>query len=186
MLRSQRGFTLLELLVVLIIISIFFGMSALAIRDSSEDKLREETLRLQALLQLAKEKALFENQNIGLHFYDQGYGFIVEDSMPDPNEPEKDIDFFSLVDKKLGDKTLRRRDLPQKFTLFLSAEENDIGLKSSWPSDDDINALQPHTMFYSSGENMPFTIEVNFDNKIRRRLSVNALGKITLEALEYL
>lgn len=49
-----RGFTLLELLVVVAIIALTTGLSVLALRDSDRDRLEQEAVRLSALLEAAR------------------------------------------------------------------------------------------------------------------------------------
>lgn len=187
MYKAKKGFTLLEVLVVLVIISFFFGMAALAIRDSSEDTLSKEARRLKALLQLTKEKALFENLDIGLHLYENGYGFLIQVKVPDPNDANKTIRQFIRLDQELDDKSFRVRELHEKIVLRMEAEDDSVELASEWPDEKDVSTtLKPHAFFYSSGENSPFTIELNFDDKVRQSLSVNTLGKIKLGFVEYL
>ena len=53
----QRGFTLIELMVVLAIIAIGIGVVALALRDPTQDKLERDAMRLAALLEMARAEA---------------------------------------------------------------------------------------------------------------------------------
>ena len=52
-----RGFTLLELLVVLSIIALSVGVASLALRDGSQTQLEHEGTRLAALLEMARAEA---------------------------------------------------------------------------------------------------------------------------------
>lgn len=54
---SRRGFTLLELLVVLSIVAVSVGVVTLALRDSSATQLEREGARLAALLEMARAEA---------------------------------------------------------------------------------------------------------------------------------
>ena len=76
--RSRdHGFTLLELLVVIVIISILFSLTTLAIRTNSPEELIEtEARRLDRLLQLALEEAILKGEEYGLEFNRRGYRFL--------------------------------------------------------------------------------------------------------------
>ena len=54
---APRGFTLLELMVVMVIIAIATGLMTLALRDSAESQLEKEAVRLCSLLESARAQA---------------------------------------------------------------------------------------------------------------------------------
>ncbi|MBK6470655.1 MAG: prepilin-type N-terminal cleavage/methylation domain-containing protein [Betaproteobacteria bacterium] len=54
---ADRGFTLLELLIVVAIIAVSAGLIALSLRDGDEAKLEEEGERLSALLEMARAES---------------------------------------------------------------------------------------------------------------------------------
>ena len=55
--RRQRGFTLIELMIVVAIIAIATGVASLALRDPTAAKLEQEAVRLAALLESARAEA---------------------------------------------------------------------------------------------------------------------------------
>ena len=56
-LRRQRGFTLIELMLVVAIIAIATGVASLALRDPTAAKLEQEAVRLAALLESARAQS---------------------------------------------------------------------------------------------------------------------------------
>jgi general secretion pathway protein H len=55
--RCQRGFTLIELMVVVALIAIAIGVVSLSLRDGDSDRLDNESARLAALLESARAEA---------------------------------------------------------------------------------------------------------------------------------
>jgi general secretion pathway protein H len=54
---AERGFTLLELLIVVAIVAVSAGLITLSLRDGDEARLEEEGERLSALLEMARAEA---------------------------------------------------------------------------------------------------------------------------------
>ena len=55
--RAAAGFTLLELMVVVLIVAVASGMTVMTLRDRSQSKLEEEGARLAALLETARTQS---------------------------------------------------------------------------------------------------------------------------------
>ncbi len=73
----QRGFTLLELLVVLVIIGIMLGAVSFSTIQSSRQRLQTDAQRLALLLQLAREEAIVRNAPTAFEATENGYHFLV-------------------------------------------------------------------------------------------------------------
>lgn len=70
----QPGFTLVEILVVMLIISITFGMAMLAVGDfGKERKIRSAAEGFAQFLQLVHERALLESSTLQVQLNTQGY-----------------------------------------------------------------------------------------------------------------
>ncbi len=127
------GFTLLEVLVVMVLIGIILGFVTLSV-GSRGDNLEREARRLQALLGLAREQAIINYQQIGLQIKTDGYVFLVQgEENWQPLET---------------DGPLRARRLPPGMALAFSLDHTET------VSGDD---AQPRVALLSSGEITPFS-----------------------------
>ena len=75
--RQQRGFTLIEILVVLVVIGIAMAMVAINGMPGARDGLRFETERLAQLLSLAREEAQVRGAPIRLEADETRYRFAI-------------------------------------------------------------------------------------------------------------
>ncbi len=155
--NSQTGFSLLELLVVVVVVAILFTYTTLAIRsDTPEDLLKKEAFRLERLVQLALEEAILRGEEYAIEVHQNGYRFLR---------------FTANQWQPLAnDKILRARDLPLDMELEMRLEETEIviqpasGNKASanvdpdeqtGNEDNDIEELKPQIFLLSSGEITP-------------------------------
>jgi general secretion pathway protein H len=75
--ESESGFTLLELLVVLVIMGIMLGAVSLNAMQSTRQRLQTDAQRISLLLQLAREEAIVRNRPTAFEVKDKGYQFLV-------------------------------------------------------------------------------------------------------------
>jgi len=75
--RTPGGFTLVELLVVMVIIGITLGLASLNAIPSPRQNLQEEAQRLALLLQLARDEAIVRNRLVTFEATPERYRFLV-------------------------------------------------------------------------------------------------------------
>ncbi|SNS18292.1 type II secretion system protein H (GspH) [Noviherbaspirillum humi] len=75
--RPQRGFTLLELLVVLVIVGITLGVATMNAMPSERQVLQSDAERIALLMQLARDEAIVRNRPIAFEAQDDRYRFLI-------------------------------------------------------------------------------------------------------------
>jgi general secretion pathway protein H len=76
-LRKVSGFTLVELMVVLVIVGLTLGLATLNALPSPRQDLQKEAQRIALLLQLARDEAIVRNQLVTFEADPEHYHFLV-------------------------------------------------------------------------------------------------------------
>src|SRR6202049_2485358 len=98
----SKGFTLVEILVVVVIMAIVISLAVLSIGVTGRDsQLDEESRRIEGLLGLLHERALLEGRDFGLRIEPSAYEFVVY-------EPRRDR--WMMLDQE---REFRHRELPK-------------------------------------------------------------------------
>jgi general secretion pathway protein H len=74
---AERGFTLLELLVVLVIAGLTLGMVSFNAMPSEHQVLQQEAQRIGLLLQLARDEAILRNAPVAFEADGERYHFLI-------------------------------------------------------------------------------------------------------------
>jgi general secretion pathway protein H len=77
--RRVCGFTLLELLVVMVIAGLTLGMVSFNAMPSERKILQNESQRIAILLQMARDEAIVRNRPIAFQVDGQGYRFLIRE-----------------------------------------------------------------------------------------------------------
>jgi general secretion pathway protein H len=75
-LKPMAGFTLIEIMVVLLIITITIGMVGINLQRGDNNLVQEEADRIVILLQAAREEAILQGQVFAVQFNTDGYRFL--------------------------------------------------------------------------------------------------------------
>lgn len=137
----QTGFTLIEILVVLIIVGLLAALAVFNMAGSSQQReLENEVRELFLLMQTVRDQAVLNNLEMGLLLEDDGYRFVA--FQDDTGEW-----------KASGERVFRKRPLPEWLAVTSFVESDTPRLASVE------DRLRPDVVFFSSGETTPFELE---------------------------
>jgi general secretion pathway protein H len=177
--RRQHGFSLLEIMVVVVIIGILISLATISIGSVADDSVAEHGRRLEALLDLASDEAEMQGRELGLRFYQHKYEFSVRN----PAVDEKGVSTWVWTPLE-ADELLKPRNLGDEITLELELEGEEITLDYEHDSE---KTYIPQVLILSSGD-----VEPEFSLLIRPsftgegvRLNVDFTGKVETERDEF-
>lgn len=157
--RYGAGFTLVEILVVLVIVGIVVAMALLSLGTLGDNRnLETEARRLSTLLQMANDDATIQGRDFGLEVMQSRYRFVEFD--PFLNQ------WFQVTD----DDFMRERSLEEGSEFELIIEERRILLQEAARETEDEDEDEgnrdltddylPHILILSSGDTSPFELRI--------------------------
>lgn len=163
--RPTSGFTLIEILVVLIVVGLLAALAIVNLGGGTQQRELQNTVReLYLLMQTASEQAILNNQELGVILDDDAYRFVV---------------FNDLEGRWAGqsERLFRQRPIPEwaELTPFI---ENDIPRLAN--NEDE---LRPSIVFFSSGETTPFELEFSIG---QQRDALHRLQSDGLDGIEWI
>jgi general secretion pathway protein H len=167
-----KGFTLVEIMVVVVIMAVVISLAVLSIGATGRDsQLDEESRRIEGLVGLLHERALFEGRDFGLRIEPTGYEFVVY-------EPNRDR--WLTLDQE-GE--FRHRELPKGVIFQLELDSQVVVLKPverNLASDSD--PPRPQVAIAASGEGTPFRLTLEREaTRARASVDGDAFGKTSRE-----
>lgn len=167
----NTGFTLIEVLVVMLIIGIIVSFATLSVGRGTDKVVEEEARRLAGLVELAGQEAVLQSRELALRLAPGGYEFQMFDK-----------DQWRRV---TADDTLRPRTLPDGVRLEINIEGEvvKLGKKST---NGDASKTEPRVYLLSSGEITPFQLVVFRAGKSGEgyRVKGDVAGKIVVEEVK--
>ena len=157
-----RGFTLLEIMVVLVLVGIITSFALLSVGGGPRSRLAEEARRLAARVELHQQEAILNGQTHGIQFARAGYTLL---TLGEKGEWQP-----AAVN------TLIHHALPEDIALSLWVEDRPVDLK--------IPRKLPQVLLLASGEATEFVAVFGFtdDSSLdapRYRVAGDALGRLT-------
>ena len=164
----HSGFTLLEILVVLVMIGILVGAATLTIHRNPHLALQQETERLNAVMRLAQEQAILRAEVYGVRFEPTGYAFLrrVGSQWQAFTEPP-----------------YQAHTLPEVMQWVLSENHYPAAL---FPDTAAAEEQPPQIVLLPSGEMTPFVLELHstdpdLESGERYRLEGSSMGELKLQ-----
>lgn len=169
--RRVAGFTLLEMLVVVLIIGIVTSFAVLSIGgDRRGEELERETLQFTELLRLAAEQTVLRGEEWGVQIGAHDYRFLVYTETAWVEQAE--------------DPLFRVRTLAADTELQVELEGRDIVLGAAGDAGEEpkTDVLKPTLFILSSGEISQFVATFSAPKTEQRyTVQADALGTLTLE-----
>lgn len=168
----SRGFTLIELMVVVVIIGLLSAGFLLSLNSTGRDsQLEQERDRLATLIDYVRERAAMQTVEYGLRCQADGYQFVMYDTRK------------SLWTEDPLDDSLRQRTLPPGLAIALSVEGKGIVLPQRRVDRKGKSAeidLTPQLMLFSNGDVTPFKLTLERSGTGRSTLiSSDPQGKVS-------
>ena len=151
-LAAARGFTLIEIMVVVLIIGVMSAGLLLSVSLTGRDReLEKESDRLLALINYAREQAELQTREYGIIFQDDNYEFV-------------SYDVHRQVWRTVfEDDALVLRRLPYGLNVKLKVETRPVVLKKPADAKD----KTPQVMIFSSGDLTQFEVTVEREGGVR-------------------
>ena len=161
--KKADGFTLIEVMIVVVIVAILMGAVAMSIPRDINDLMKEQANRFQAVVSLSQDEAIMQSRELALGFTESGYTFF-------------EFNDSAWVVKSEG--PFKAQKLPQNILSQLYLEGVSVSL-------DERVEVKPQVFILSSGEMTPFTYEFQLPEQDRRiKVTVNAIGDVEQEILD--
>ncbi len=160
--QQPRGFTLVEILVVVVIVSIALSIAFANLFVSDEERVRHEAERMLVLVEKTRDQATFSGYAIAMRLTDTGIEFLERD--PNSVEPRWRASQASSLAPRAWQNGIRAE---------LSIAESSAFTLSKTDADQ-------YVMFLPAGVGVPFSLRV-FSDQHQRIIEGDALGNVSFK-----
>ena len=163
-----RGFTLLEVMIVMLLVGIMTGFALLSVGGGPRERLAEEGKRLAALVELHQQEAILRGEPRGIRFTRAGYAILSLNEQGEWRPPAAAT-------------TLLQRELPEDIALGLWIDDRPAELAAA--------GQLPQVLLLAGGEATEFVAVFGFSDDQGPdaplyRVAGDALGRLTAGAVE--
>lgn len=161
----QKGFTLVEIMIVVFIIGILSVAAIMALgRGTTSERARDSALELKSLLSAAEQEALLSQSQVGILFHNKGYSFAKFDT-------KKQVWQRLEKDRSLGS----AHRLPHDVELTVTVAGHD-----TVPASSNSHNISPQLIVSPEGSQTPFAVGVSHKGTMQYWLVGHANGAVEI------
>jgi len=192
--KAQSGFTLLELLIVMGVIGVLASLVTLTIRGADfNDELEREARKIAAQVSLLQDEAIVQSRELGIRVWENAYRFWLwsPESGWLPLEGDDDFQPHTLpadgqLSLSLTGQPVTLESLPVKGfpNIEPSNRQTNDGVGATTPPPPDFKNNLPHILLFSSGESVPFEINLSHpESTLKWTVSGDAIGQLKISSV---
>ena len=151
----NKGFTLIEIMVVIVIVAVLISAVALSFPPVGDKLLKENADRFSALISLAQDEAILQSTELAVEITPVGYSFY------------QNIDNSWVA---FSTTPFSKRELPAEISTKMYLDGISIDLK-------DRDESKPQVVILSSGKMTPFIYTLQFKQQSEIQMKVDANGE---------
>jgi general secretion pathway protein H len=175
--RLNQGFTLIEVLVVMVILGVLAGAVALSVGDRGKDAhIKESAQRFFGLTQMLSDEALFENKDLAIYFTPEHYEFYYFSPPETIEQPG--------TWQKYTSPPFKSHELEESLSFELNIEDERVDLnlvEEGDLGDDGVKKITPQLIFWASGEMPLFELIIIDDNPQIQRYAIASKSPQSIE-----